>query len=344
MAWERLLRTLGHEVLRIAGEGVVDRLVPWLSPAHAKLTPSVAELADVIDDLDLVIVENLLTLPLHLPASRAVAQVLRGRPAVLRHFDPPWHRAQFAHITELPVDDPAWLHVSPTRLTQEDLWLRGIDSQLIHPGVLLPTCEPDRDVARRELQVPDDVVLGLHPVRAIGRKNLNAAVDLMSGLGGLYWLTGDAEEGYGPEAREILAHARCDTRWQRLDAERMTHAYTAADLVLFPSTWEGFGNPPVEAAFHRRPVTVGDYPVAQELRKLGFDWPAPELGLWQQLLRDAARIEDMIATNLRVAETHFSQSLLIEHLRQLLEAALTGTQLHLTAPAACLDYATRGSN
>jgi hypothetical protein len=107
MAWQRLLQTLGHEVLRIAGEGVVDRLVPWLSPAHAKLTPSVAELADVIDDLDLVIVENLLTLPLHLPASRAVAQVLRGRPAVLRHFDPPWHRAQFAHITELPVHDPS---------------------------------------------------------------------------------------------------------------------------------------------------------------------------------------------------------------------------------------------
>jgi len=45
-------------------------------------------------------------------------------------------------------------------------------------------------------------------------------------------LTGDAEEGYGPEAREILAHARCDTRWQRLDAERMTHAYTAAQLPV----------------------------------------------------------------------------------------------------------------
>ena len=52
----------------------------------------------------------------------------------------------------------------------------------------------------------------------------------------------------------------------------MDDAYAACDAVVFPSTWEGFGAPLIEASLHRRALAIGDYPVADELAGFGFRW------------------------------------------------------------------------
>jgi mannosylglucosylglycerate synthase len=42
---------------------------------------------------------------------------------------------------------------------------------------------------------------------------------------------------------------------------RLGDVYAAADLVCYPSRYEGFGNALLEAFFYRRPVLVNRYPV-----------------------------------------------------------------------------------
>jgi mannosylglucosylglycerate synthase len=315
-SWGRSLEALGFELRTVAGEGTADVELPGLAIGAAE-PPTAAEVAGALD-ADLVVVENLCTIPLNLPAAHLVAEALRGRPAVLHHHDPPWQRARFAHVTELPPVDPAWRHVVINQLTRSQFAERGIDATTIYNGFDTHPAPGDRDGTRAALGVAGDEVLLVHPVRAIERKAVPAALALAAAVGGTYWLPGGAEEGYGPTLERLLAEATC--RVLHRPWSRRADLYAAGDAVLFPSTWEGFGNPPVEAAIHRRGVAVGDYPVAHELRALGFEWlPAddPEpLRAWL-----VAPDEGVLDRNQAVAERHLSLEAQTDALRAVLSEA-----------------------
>jgi glycosyltransferase involved in cell wall biosynthesis len=271
--WRAALVDLGWTVTTVAGDGPVDHLLPGLA-LGATAPPGDADVADALAGADLVVVENLCTIPLNLPASRTVARVLAGRPAILHHHDPPWQRAAHAHITELPPTDPAWRHVTINRLTERQMAERGIAATTIYNGFDVDEEPGDRATTRSALGVDGGERLLVHPVRAIPRKDVPAAVALAEALDATYWLVGPPEDGYEAELAAVLGAARCRVL-HRPSPGRMADVYAAADAIAFPSTWEGFGNPPIEAAIHRRPVAVGPYPVADELRALGFRWFDP---------------------------------------------------------------------
>ena len=104
------------------------------------------------------------------------------------------------------------------------------------------------------------------------------------------------------------------------DQLRMADAYAAADAVVLPSTWEGFGLPLIESALAGRPLAVSDYPVAREVARLGFGWfpvddPAP-LAAW---LADPDPA--LLAHNRTLARQHFGPDALASRLSDTLTRA-----------------------
>ena len=316
--WRDALGALGFSTVTVAGSGPVDHLLPGLA-IGADTPPARSEVEAALAHADLVVVENLCSLPLNPRAAAVVAAVLAGRPAILHHHDLPWQRPQFVGYPPPPVD-PQWSHVTINGLSRRQLGDRGIAATTIYnafaidppPGSNSPTLLSARGDRRK--RVRDALGIGPHqrlvlqPTRAIPRKNVAGGIDVATALDATYWLLGPAEDGFGPELEALVGSARCPVVLGPpvgAGSIEIHDAYQACDVVALPSTWEGFGNPTIESVVHRRPLAIGPYPVAAELAAFGFRWfPLTEVDRLDAWLTcpDASLLDH----NLAVASAHFS--------------------------------------
>lgn len=318
--WATALRRLGARVTTVAGDGQADVLVDGLALA-ATAPPRRAALAAALDDMDLVVVDNVCSLPMNRAVGEAVADYLVGRPAVLRHHDLPWEREQYATLTSWPRDDPAWRHVTINEQARRDLAeRRGIAATTVYHGFDERPCPRRRRAVRALLGVPGPGPLVLQPTRAIPRKNVHVGLALARALGGTYWLTGPAEDGFADRLDGLVRAAGVPVRRGLPLGVSMAAAYAACDVVVLPSSWEGFGLPLVESALHRRPLVVGDFPVARELGTLGFRWftPADLDGLRDWL---TAPDRALLDHNEALARRHFGMDALVRRLDLLLSGS-----------------------
>lgn len=333
--WARALHALGYATKRVAGEisgdpQVGDAVVPGLGLTAAEGGPDVRLLRGSLETADLVIVENLLSLPLNIPAARTLTLLLadlatgRGTRVLMHHHDLPWQREQFRHIDELPPRIPGAVHVTINELSRTALARTEIDATTIYNCFDLDAPLGNRAKARRALGIPDDDLLVVQPTRAIARKGIPRALDLTHALAELlperpahFWIAGDAEEGYGPTLDELVEEAqvhvlRGTTNW-------VADMYAASDVVAFPSSWEGFGNPVIESVWAQRPLATSHYPVLDELLGFGFRFfEVEDPATLAMHLREPgpALFED----NLAIARKHFSLPRLVEQLRSLFDA------------------------
>jgi mannosylglucosylglycerate synthase len=302
--WAGALGLLGWTVRTFAGAGPVDTVLPGLAMDAAE-PPTRAEVDDALAAADLVIVENLCSLPLNAPAARVVAAACAARPTLLHHHDLPWQRPHLAHLPP-PPDDAAWGHVTINELSRTELAAHGITATTIYNAFDPDPPAGDRERVRAALGVPDGVPVLLQPTRALARKNIGGAIALAEAVRGVYWLLGPAEDGYGPELERLVARARCPVvLGAPAGGCSIADAYAACDAVLLPSFWEGFGNPSVESATYRRALAIGPYPVAAELAAFGFRWfdSAEPAALAHWLDEPDVGV---IAHNHRVATEHFN--------------------------------------
>ena len=128
--WVAALGKLGCSVTTVAGEGEAAHVDPGLGAGNYVTRripplPDEASLRSILALADLVVVENLFSLPLNSAAASVVAHALAGRPALIRHHDLPWQRAAF-RAAPPPPNDPAWCHVVTTERSRLELRARGL--------------------------------------------------------------------------------------------------------------------------------------------------------------------------------------------------------------------------
>jgi mannosylglucosylglycerate synthase len=319
--WADALDSLGFEVRRVAGEltgpvGDDDLVLPGLAMEVCGEAPAPEEIAAALDGSDLVVVENICSLPVNPAAGRSVAAALaahRGRVA-LHHHDLPWQRRHYDGLdTEFPARISGALHLTINHRSRRELEARGFTAiATIHNRFDLDSPpEPSRrDATRAAFGFADDDVVLLQPARAIDRKNVPGGVRYAAALQAAlperrvrYWLSGPAELGYGPSLDRVLERSAVPATVGR--ARTAADAYAASDAVVFPSTWEGFGNATIESIAARRPLAAFRYPVIGEITAYGLRFF--ELDDAEAMARFVrAPDEQLLDTNLRRARANFS--------------------------------------
>jgi glycosyltransferase involved in cell wall biosynthesis len=281
--WAGALQELGFTTRRVAGTFAGDPEpgdveLPWLAMDATDAAPEAGRLATALADADLVVVENLCSLPLNVEAARAAAAVLEdgGRRVLFHHHDLPWQRrASSALSDEFPPRTPGAMHVTVNQRSRRELEARGIEATVVQNRFALDAPPGDREQTRKEFGFEDDELVVFQPSRAIERKNVPGGVRFADALARAYpeqrvryWLSGPAEDGYGPTLDRVVERAPVAVTLGR--AQSSADAYAASDVVVLPSTWEGFGNPTIESIVARRPLAAFPYPVLSEILATGL--------------------------------------------------------------------------
>jgi hypothetical protein len=77
--WMAAFERPGFRVCSVAGDGTADRILPGLA-LRAPSPPALVEVDAALDAADIVVVENLCSLPLKIEAARLLAKCLQRSP------------------------------------------------------------------------------------------------------------------------------------------------------------------------------------------------------------------------------------------------------------------------
>ncbi len=103
--------------------------------------------------------------------------------------------------------------------------------------------------------------------------------------------------------------------------------YPYADLITYPSLYEGFGNAFLEAIYFKKPMLINRYATfVRDIEPLGFDLAVMDGYLSgktvqqvQEVLDFKERREKMVNRNYEIANRHYSYAVLREQLNPILE-------------------------
>lgn len=334
--WAQVLREMGHQCFWFAGE--LDKnparsmLVPEAFFQHAKnqsinerilgkkarsseVTSAIQNLKTFLKvrieefmdkfSIDLLIPQNALTIPMHVPLGIAITEIIAETqiPTVVHHHDFYWERTRFAVNAvgdylrmAFPPNLPNMEHVVINSAAQEELALRTGIASIIIPNILdfdnpQPVDEERLLSLRETMGLTSDDIMFLQPTRIVQRKGIEHAIDLIEDLGDpryklvICHAAGDEGFEYAEWLKEEAGDRGVDLRlfgmcmrdpWgeQENKASEFTlfDVYPCADFVTYPSLYEGFGNAFLEAVYFKKPMLINRYATfVRDIEPKGFD-------------------------------------------------------------------------
>ncbi|MFQ5731547.1 MAG: glycosyltransferase [Planctomycetaceae bacterium] len=319
------------------------------------------QLYDAVEALkpDLIIAENALTLPVNIPLGIALDEFLVESqiPCIAHHHDFVWERERYFVNA---VDDYLTGYFPPRRADMEHVVINsvaggefsrrtGLPYHVI-PNVMdfdnPPPADGDHATRlRSKLGFSADDVVILQPTRVVARKGIEHTIELVRRLDDPRYklMISHGEDDEGPEypqrvreygrllgvditfAGGCIGYCR-DCLQTSSPCYSIWDAYRAADLVAYPSTYEGFGNAFLEAVFFRKPVFCNRYTIFRtDIEPCGFRTIAMDAFLTESVIEETRRVledadvrEEMVTHNYEVGRRLFSYRRVAEPLQAML--------------------------
>lgn len=307
-------------------------------------------------DIDLLIPENALTIPMNIPLGLAITEFINetGIPTIAHHHDFYWERDRFLVNAcqdylnmAFPPDHPNIRHVVINSLASKELSYRVGISNTIIPNVLNFEEEPafthQKDCKLREIVglLPGEPFI-LQPTRIVPRKWIERSIEIVSYLNLkkpaliISHSAGDEGQDYYQRIMEyaekhkiqliLIDHLIGDNQHRRSKKYTIEDVYRCADLITYPSGYEGFGNAFLEAIYYMKPIVVNRYSIYRvDIEPKGFDVVTIEgfatrkaITKIKRVLKDEEYRERMTLKNYELAKKYFSYEVAEEKLLYLI--------------------------
>jgi glycosyltransferase involved in cell wall biosynthesis len=257
-------------------------------------------------DLDLLVVENALAIPMHIPLGLALTDVISatGIPTIAHHHDFYWERPRYLPLNgnkiyihrAFPPKLPNIEHVVINSEAQQELARRRRIAATLIPNAMdfenPPIVSKERVKAfRRSIGMKPDDVMFLQPTRVVQRKGIEFALELIKALNHpKYKLVISHEAGdegfeYVESINQLAARYGIQVLFvdkmvddpfarpsEKNDRFSLWEVYQAADFITYPSLYEGFGNAFLEAIYFNKPILVNRYKIfVNDIEQKGFE-------------------------------------------------------------------------
>jgi glycosyltransferase involved in cell wall biosynthesis len=247
-----------------------------------------------------------------------------------------------------PPTLPSIQHATINSFAQQDLSHRRGAASVLVPNVLdfdNPPPKPDEYVRtfRSDLGLAYDDIVFLQPTRIVPRKGIEHSIQLLAELDNpkckliISHESGDEGNDYAQSLMELAYKRGVDLRIasDRISEERgsedgnkmytLADAYSQADFITYPSTYEGFGNALIEAFYYKKPVLVNRYSIfIADIEPKDFEVIRMNGYLTNDVVEQVRRViedqqyrDNLVEKNYELGKRFFSYSVLRRKLRAL---------------------------